>query len=244
MNNIVITPRFDGDKFDLMLGSSLKNLNTKCVNVSDKDDSIAEHKMISNKYNVGIGVAGANNLINDDTLVILCKSDVSIADPNAIAKLEHVFTTQPNIGMVGVKGVTTLNKSVELYHLDNTPLNGIVYNVKDTNKGEYHGTDKKGYFTNIIAVDDSIMVIRGSILKNIEKLFTVDTNDGYGIEATVQVLRSGYGVAVIDMFVISNEYTDINSEIVEDICSKLNLDLPLSVTSLNVDNTFIVDVEV
>lgn len=246
MEIVVVAPRFDGDKFDIMLGPSLTKLRTKCINVSDAKDSNVDAKTISNKYNVGIMTALHNNLINDDTIIILCKSDVSIADPYIAEKLEYVFSTQENVGMVGVKGVLSLNPNCELYHNNNRPLNGIVYNVKDLQNGEYYGTNKKGYFTNVIAVDDSFMAIRGSVIKNIgnNTLFNINTNDGYGIDATINILKFGYQVSIIDAFIISNEYTNVNYEIIEDICSKINLKLPASIDTLNIVNNFIVDVEV
>lgn len=232
MDIIVITDRYDDDKFGMMLEPSLKQLNVKCVNVHNTPNADDPSKKISNKYNVGIITAIQNNLIFEDTIVILCKSNVSIADPMTTEKLKHIFTTQPNVGMVGVKGVKTLNPVVDMYHTDNTPLNGLVYNVKDANTGEYLGTDKKGYFIDVISVDDSIMCIRGSILKKHNKLFDIDLDRGFGIEATVKILKAGYHVAVIDMFVISNEYTDVDGEMIYHICDKLNLTFPVTVESL------------
>jgi len=245
MNTIIITPRSDGDRFEIMLEPSIKNFSTKCVSVSDKEDTDVTDvsRTISYKYNVGVATAIQNNVISDDTIVMLCKPNVSIADPNAIAKLEHVFSEKPELGMVGVKGVLKLNKSLNLYHEDNVPVNGIIYNVVDHQRGEYFGTDKKGYFTNVVAVDDSFIAVRGSVLKNIRELFTIPTNHGFGIEATIKVLKSGYDVAVIDFFVISNGYTDANAVMVSDICTQLNLEKSVSVQDLNLTKNFIVDVE-
>ena len=245
MNTIIITPRSDGDRFKLMLEPSIKSFNTKCVSVSDKEDTgITDmSRTISYKYNVGITTSIQNNLILDDTIVILCKPNVSIADPNAIAKLEHVFSAKPELGMVGVKGVLKLNKSLDLYHTDNMPVNGIIYNVVDHQRGEYLGTDKKGYFTNVVAVDDSFIAVRGSVLKNIPELFTIPINNGFGIEATIKILKSGYDVAVIDFFVISNHYTNANAVMVRDICTQLNLPESISIEDLNLTKNFIVDVE-
>ena len=70
MEIIVVTPRFDGDKFDVMLGPSLTKLSTKCINVSETKDSDEASKTISNKYNVGILTALQNNLISDNTIVM------------------------------------------------------------------------------------------------------------------------------------------------------------------------------
>ena len=243
MDNIIITARYDGDKFDDMLGPSIKNIQTKCVNVSDKPDSVESDKTISTKYNVGILTAIKNNLVSDDTIVILCKSNVSISDPIAIPKLEYVFSTKPEIGIIGVKGITKINEYVELYNIENNPLNGIVYNNIDPKKGEYVGTNTKGFFTDIIAMDDSFIAIRGKVLHNIDKLFSISTNYGFGIEAVIKVLNTGYGSGIIDLFVISSEHTNINIESISDICDKLNLTLPLSIEDLNISKNFIVDVE-
>lgn len=243
MNTIVITNRFDGDKFDSMLGVSLQNMTVKCINVSHNPNSDIEVNRLSNQYVVGLKTALQNDLILDDSIVIFCKSNVNIADPHAIAKLEHVFNTNIDVGVIGVRGVGVLNKSVNLYHSDNNPSNGIVYNVDDLMTGTYQGENKKGFFTNVVSVDDSLIAVRGSVLKSVDNVFTVNTDTGFGIDISVRTLRYGYLVATIDMFIISNEYTDVTSDTIEYVCGELGLDLPISCETFKVDKNFIVDVE-
>lgn len=244
METIIITPRSDGDKFDIMLGPSIQNIRTKCVNVSDKPGTDSpELKTISNKYNVGIRTIIDNNIITDDSLVILVKSDVSIADPRAIDKLVYTFESNPDIGLVGVRGVSCINDSVRLYDKSNTPLNGLVYNVVDAVKGQYVGEDVKGFYTDVIAVDDSVIAIRGKALLAIGALFEVNTNIGFGIEAVIKLLRYGYEAVVVDMFIISNDYTDIDPSVIDEIASQLKLTYPITVNSLNISKNFVVDVE-
>jgi len=244
MENIIITSRYVGDKFDIMLAPSIQKIRTKCVNVSDKPDVDDEDlKTISNKYNVGIKTIIENSLLTNDTIVILAKSNVSIADPMAIDKLYYTFTENPEIGIVGVRGVSQITGSTRFYDPNNNPVNGIVYNVDDIEKGEYRGSDLKGFYTDIIAVDDSVIAIRGSALVGVDKFFEVHTNIGFGIEAVINILKRGYEAAVIDMFIISNEYTDIDSSVIDEITSKMNLTYPITVDSLNITKNFVVDVE-
>jgi len=212
--------------------------------VSDKPDiDDKDLKSISNKYNVGIKTLIENNLLTNDTIVILVKSNVSIADPIAIDKLYYTFTENPEIGVVGVRGVSQIVGSTRLYDSNNNPVNGVVYNVDNIEKGSYCGSDSKGFYTDIIAVDDSVIAIRGSVLMGVDKFFEVYTDFGFGIEAVINILKRGYKSAVIDMFVISNEYTDIGSSVIDDITSKLNLTYPITVDSLNITKNFVVDVE-
>jgi len=244
MENIIITSRYDGDKFDMMLSPSIQKIRTKCVNVSDKPEvDNADLKTISNKYNVGIKTIIENNLLTNDMIVILVKSNVSIADPMAIDKLYYTFTQNPEIGIVGVRGVTCLTESTRFYDPSNNPVNGLVYNVDELERGEYRGEDLKGFYTNIIAVDDSIIAIRGSALVGVDRFFDINTNIGFGIEAVVKILNRGFEAAVIDMFIISNEYTDIDSSVIDELTSQLNLTYPVTVDSLNITKNFVVDVE-
>jgi hypothetical protein len=161
----------------------------------------------------------------------------------AIDKLYYTFTQNPEIGIVGVRGVTCLTESTRFYDPSNNPVNGLVYNVDELEKGEYRGEDLKGFYTNIIAVDDSIIAIRGSALVGVDRFFDINTNIGFGIEAVVKILNRGFEAAVIDMFIISNEYTDIDSSVIDELTSQLNLTYPVTVDSLNITKNFVVDVE-
>jgi hypothetical protein len=119
----------------------------------------------------------------------------------------------------------------------------MVYNVVDAVKGQYVGEDVKGFYTDVIAVDDSMIAIRGKALLAIGALFEVNTNIGFGIEAVVKLLRYGYEAVVIDMFIISNDYTDIDPSVIDEIASQLKLTYPITVNSLNISKNFVVDVE-
>lgn len=243
MRIIFVTARHDGDNFENMLAPSIQKIQTKCVNVSDNPNSVTDTKTVSDKYNVGIKTAIENNLVADDSIIVLAKPNSSAADPNFVAKLYYVFDSRPDVGIVGIRGVSELNDGVCLYDPQNNPLNGLVYNITDIQNGQYIGENQKGFHTNVVAVDDSIIAIRGKVLLSMEKLFSISTDTGYGIEASINVLKLGYTVSVADIFAISSDNTDLSSEEISNITSQLEVKYPVSVDSLNIVKNFIIDVE-
>jgi len=240
VNTIVITARTDGDNFDTFLGASLQKVQTKCVNISDTDDDI---KPISSKYNVGLNIIKDNGLINDDTIIIFAKSDVYIIDDLFVDKLDLLFSTKPNLGLVGVVGVKTINENFNLLNDDNHPVNGIIYTDNDDpSKGVHTQFSDKGLYDDIIALTDEFLAVRGSIILNNEFSFTERLNTAFGVDISLSILKLGYNIASADILVVSDSDSDLefdefssllneykypvsSKDIISDISSVVNIEL-------------------
>ena len=81
----------EDDSFQSYFSPSVKNLNTKCIHITDKADKPL--KSISSKYNVGIDVAKGQNMLTSETIAIFSKSNVNITDDKILEKLEMVFNS-------------------------------------------------------------------------------------------------------------------------------------------------------
>jgi len=243
MDNVFITPRMDNDDFDSYLGASLQSIKTKCVNISDSNDS-TNIKSISQKYNVGVSIIKDKHLLTDSTIVIFSKPNVYIADPLFIDKITMIFNDKPNIGVVGVVGVKELHSGRDLYSNDNTPLNGIVYTIdEDSNKGEHIQYSVNGFYDDVVAVDDSIFAVRGSLLLNDDFSFDYDSDIGYGIELSIKAINYGYDVAVADILVVSQTNTNISYDVIDDIIQLTNSKYPVNIKTLLKNINSIIDIE-
>jgi len=243
MEIIFITPRYDGDNFDSYLGASIQKIKTKCVNVADSKDS-THIKTISNKYNIGIDIIKQQNILTDSTIVVFAKPNVHIIDPIFADKISMIFSDTHNVGVVGVAGVKELHTGRNLYSNDNTPLNGIIYTTdKENNKGEHVQYSKTGFYTDAVAVDDSIIAVRGSLLLNDDFSFEYDSSIGFGIELSIKAIKYGYDVAVADILVVSENKSNIDYEIIDNIVSLSESTYPVNVKTLGKNINSVIDIE-
>ena len=243
MDTIFITPRSENDKFDTYLGASIQSIKTRCVNVADNKDS-NEEKSISKKYNIGVDIIKDRQLLNESTIVIFSKPNVYIIDPLFVDKLSMIFSDKPNIGVVGVAGVKEIHSGRRLYSNDNTPLNGIVYTIdEETNKGEHVQYSKNGFYDDVVAVDDSIIAVRGSLLLHNEFSLDCDSSIGFGIELSIKSINYGYDVGVADILVVSSENTDIDAEIIDGIVSTTNSKYPINIKTLSKNINSIISID-
>ena len=241
MEYIFITARFKNDLFDSMLAQSLEKLKAKCVNVFDRDgDSVLS---ISKKYNIGIDVIKNKELVNNNTVVVFVKNNVSIIDGCIMDKIDYLFSNKINVGVVGVVGIKTINNNVKLYDNTNTPLNSIIYaDSNNISKKEHFKYSNNGFYDNVVAIDDSIIAMRGGMIIDNDFRFDLDTMFGFGIEATVKAIQYGYDTVCADMMVATNDDTNISFSYIDDVVSKLNLTYPVSYDTIKTNNNFIIDV--
>ena len=245
MNIVIITPRYDNDDFNTFLGPSLNKIPVKCINVADKTGSTSP-KSISNKYNAGINIARDKGVINDDTILVFANNNVHILDSLFNEKLSMIFTDRPDVAVVGVVGTRQLNSGRSLYDKDNRPVNGIIYTSDIVNnKGEHIQYSKNGFYDNIVAIDDSIFAMRGSILlNNTNQLFDMDLNQGYGIEIALKSILDGHNIVVADILVVSKNKTDMEFKIIDNIATHVGLSYPINVQSLGKKINSIVDINI
>ena len=243
METLFITPRYDNDEFESYLGASINNIKTKCVNVADSKDS-SELKSISMKYNIGIDIIKDKHLLNESTIVVLAKPNIHIIDPLFVDKISMIFTDTPNVGVVGVVGVKELHSGRDLYSIDNSPLNSIIYTIdKENDKGEHVQYSKSGFYDNVVAIDDSIIAIRGSMLLNNDFSFECDSSIGFGIEIAIKAIKYGYDVTVADILVVSSTHTNVSHDIVDDMVQLTNAKYPINIKTLGKHINSIIDID-
>lgn len=243
MDTVFIVPRSKDDKFDTYLGQSIQKIKTRCVNVSDKE-GVDIVKSVSQKFNIGVDIIKEHNLLTDDTIVILSKPDTYIIDELFINKLQLLFEEKQDIGIVGVLGVKELHRGRNMYSFDNTPLNSIIYTIdRDIDKGEHIEYSKRGFYDYAVAVDDSIIAIRGSLLFSDSLTLECDLSEGYGIELCVKAIRAGYSIGIADILVVTSNHIDIDRTIIEKISTKLNLEFPINIKTIKKNLNSVVNIE-
>ncbi len=244
MKTVFITPRHKDDGFDSFLGPSLTKIRTRCINVADKPDT-DKVKPISHKYNVGVGIAKDKGLLDNDTIIIFAKSNIHIVDSLFIEKVSMIFEDSPNTAVVGVLGTKTLHSGRSLYNIDNRPVNGIIYsNADNIDKGEHIQYSKNGFYDDIVAIDDSIIAVRGSLLIDNDDLsFESECDEGYGIEIALKAIMNGYNAVVADILVVSKEKSELNFTIIDGVVKALGLKFPITAKSLGKTISSVVDIE-
>jgi len=232
MNIIFVTPRYEDDGFDTFLGPSLQMMPAKCINIADKPDT-DEVKKISFKYNIGVELAKKQNLIDKDSIIVFCKSNVHIMDTLFKDKLSIIFKEMPNVGVVGVVGTKQLHKGASLYSIENQPVNGIIYarDVKN-DKGEHIQYSKNGFYNEIVAIDDSIIAIRACLFIEDGIKFESNTDEGYGIEIAIKSILNGYDTVVADILVVSHQEHNHNYKTINKIVDGLGVSFPITPASL------------
>jgi len=244
MESIVITARSKDDSFDRYLGASLNNINTKCINVADKPDT-DKVKSIATKYNIGVSIAKNNDLLHKDTIVVFAKPCTHIIDNLAMDKISMIFDEKPNVGVIGVMGAKTLHSGKSLYEASNSPVNGIVYTMnEDDDKGEHVQYSKNGFYDNVVAVDDSVFAVRGSLLLDNDMTLESESDSGYGIEMSIKSNLNGYSVVVADILVLTEDRTTPSSDIIGGIVSNMNLHYPITSVSLGKNINSVVDIDI
>ena len=244
METVFITPRYKGDGFDRYLGPSLERIPTKCINVADKPDTVSI-KSSSHKFNSGVEIAKDRDLLHEDTIVVFAKSNVHILDHLFADKVSMIFEEKPEVGVLGVLGVKQLNSGRDLYEVDNQPLNGIIYAVDVENeKGQHIQYSKNGFFDDIVAVDDSVIAIRGSLFLNHGIRLESDVDRGYGIEIAVKSLMSGYKVVAADILVVSDDNTNLSHDDIDKVVRSLNLTYPVSANNLFDKSNSVMDIDI
>jgi hypothetical protein len=244
MKIVFITPRHKDDDFDVFLGPSLKKIPTRCINVADKPgtDNV---KTITHKYNVGVGIAKDKDLLDKDTIIVFAKSNIHIVDSLFAEKINMIFEDSPNTGIVGVLGTKEIHNDVSLYSVENKPVNGIIYaRENNVEKGDHIQYSKNGFFDDIVAIDDSIIAVRGSLLlENDALLFDCDCDEGYGIEIALKSVMNGYNTVVADILVVSKEKSERDFTIIDKIVKPLGLEYPITVSSLGKTINSVVEIE-
>jgi len=240
MEFLFIVPNNDESAFNSHLNKSLPTINGKfkCAVITDKDSSV-EVKSISDKYNSSIDVIHNNDLNSSELVLIFAKEDTDILDVNIIKKLDIVFDNNRNIGVVGVSGVKTLNKDVNMYDDSNAYVGHM--GISDNRPDRLNGN---GYFEDIIGVNDALFAVRGSLFNDQDFIFKSGLDEGFGIDIAIKSSKLGYDVVVCDIFVVSIDGGDVSFDNINNIVNSIDdVDFPVVCGSTNTNDTHIVEVD-
>jgi len=201
----IIVPRSKNDieSFNKFVLPSLKRFNLVPDEIIDDDPNISES--IFKKYNLAIQTLKDSEL-KDEDIVVFMHSDTGILDDNFTLKLEHLFKTKPEIGIVGVAGTTELFEGGWWMNKDQSKLRGhLLQGKEEEGQAYYLQKGPVGYFDNIVAVDGCIMATTIKVLRDSGIMFDndifKDDNDFYDLDICLQLLEKGYKIAIADFFV-------------------------------------------
>ena len=257
MEILCVVARGDDQNFNTFLGPSLNKFKLKCVQVGDKPDEMGNigKKSTNEKYIIGCDVLKQQNLLNDDTVVVFIHEDSNIIDNLFVEKINFLFSERSDIGVVGAVGVESISNDTFWMSPENRPLGHMVLggDGKSIGKGDYRKFGPIGMFDKVVAIDNSIIIVRGSLIRD-GLTFDGDTlksdSNMYGMDISIQALQKGFKVAVADILTFHNSKRNLTMND-EWVASKMlfnekykDLTFPITVDSFEFDESEVVDVEI
>lgn len=256
MEIMCVVARDDDKKFNTFVGQSLNKFKLKTVQIGDKPDvnGVIDRKSTPEKYVIGCDVLKDQNLLTDDILVVFIHEDTNIVDNLFIDKVKFIFNDRPDIGIVGVVGIESISEDGFWLNPENKPLGHNILGKDGTvGQGDYRQYGSVGVFDKVVAIDNSIIIVRGSLIKD-GLTFDRDTlkkdNNMYGMDISIQALQMGYKVAVADILTFHNSKRnmimsdDWNSSKILFNEKYKDLSFPITIDSFEFDESEVVDVEI
>lgn len=258
MEIIFIVARENEEIYNNLVAQSLNKLKHQCLQIGDKPNSEGKiiKKSITEKYNISLSVLKDQKLATDDKIFIYCHEDVNILDNLFIEKVNMVFEEKPEIGILGVVGVENITEHGWLYDKDNKPKGHLILK---TDKGKFGQGNHKtignvGYYDNVIAIDNCIFAIRGTLIKDDIIQFDIENfskdRNMYAMDICMQCLKGGYKVAVADILVFHNSLRNmtVSDEWIESkkIFNNKYKDLkfPININSFKIDKSEVMSIEI
>jgi hypothetical protein len=170
------------------------------VNINDEKEPFDP---VVKKMSLGVSFALTNNMVKANDIVLFAHEDVMILDNLFIEKLELVFSEKPEIGMVGVEGVSVLSENYQVgynsgHYVQGNPMSNIGDGSHIANAMGI------GFFPGMSSVSHYIFAVRGSLIIDgvLPDMVTIPNDKTlYAIDMSMQVMQRGYEVAVIDALV-------------------------------------------
>jgi len=192
-----VVARYDEANYANYIGFSLQKIgNMPCIDIHANADN--DSRGLAQKFNSGIDAyIGAK--IDDQDIICFCHEDVKIIDPNFRLKLEKVFNSKPDIGLVGVAGGTTLPENANWFMSNEDTIRGQWIQDHDTNT-VHMKKNNVGYFDDVVVIHKFFLAVRGLLFKEglrFDESFIA--HDLYNVDLGLQVLERGYKLAVADI---------------------------------------------
>ena len=220
-------------KFDAKDAISLKKMgDIACVDAHNNPGQAQDS--IGTKYNKCVEAYRQNGL-NDDDIIVFCHEDVIITDPNFSQKMQVLFNTKPDVGMVGVGGGTVLPENMNWFMQGQETIRGQWLQ-------EYQGQiaimkkDNVGYYDDVVVLHKFMFAIRGSLFNQGLKFDeNLKQHDLYNVDVGLDVLNMGYKLAVVDILVQhkSSRENNVNHEYIKQKWEEKGKTFPLTVDQFN-----------
>jgi hypothetical protein len=248
----VISRRVENDRrYKEFLEPSLQKLQVQVYQAITQEDKPEES--ISKKYNAILQAITERNLFADEDVLIFCEEDVHIFDNLFKEKLTLLFDTKPNISIVGVLGTSEVTDNFEWWMNDPDKLRGhILQNIGDGQKSQHLVKGPVGFYDDIVAIDKSLMVVKGKVLRDIQFDDVNCQDELYNIDFCLQALQKGFNIAVADILIYKDIMPINNSEKFEWITTKNNLinkwtgrglQFPITTNSFNIKRNEVMEIE-
>jgi hypothetical protein len=215
-----------------------------------KDQNITDES-IAKKYNTAIESTINGNLINENDVVVFIKEDVSIVDNIFLNKIHTAFENQPEIGIAGYIGSSIIEKDM-FWWKNKTTLRGHYLLEKDGQRGNgEHFDEKIGYFNDLVCLDNSILILRASLLTQYGLRFDEELSDDViGFDMGLQVLEKKFLMSTLD-FLVYRKY-DIGQLILQEDKERLiqkwenkGLQFPITINSFdNIKGDEIIEIQI
>ena len=154
-------------------------------------------KSIFEKYNKGV------ELCKDSDVIVFMHDDVEIVDENTEKKLEMVFSSFPNIGIIGIIGTKVFNAAGGWW-MCRRGVDTVGHIIQGYPDGRFsHMVDKIGFSKEMVSVDGCFFAVRASAFTSGKIKFDEDFTGyhHYDCDICFQALEKGYDIAVADIAV-------------------------------------------
>jgi len=245
-----VVDRKDDNKFNMYLMNSLKRIGVQAVQVADDPEKAPS---VMSKYSLGTDALVKQNLVTDDDIVVFSKEDINIVDNEFKAKVEYLFETKDDIGIVGVIGTEKISKDGWWLDKENVPVGHIIKGLSSGNgQGEPYEVGPIGYYDDIVAVDSNFFLVRASLLKEIsfdKETLSMD-NDLCAMDLCIQALQNGYRIAVADILIYQESTNHLSTSKGYEESQKIfnekykDLEFPITINSFTFDRPETVEVEI
>ena len=201
----VIVPRVDEQVFSqcYVPGAQKHNLATfQIMDDKDAQGNIINRKNIFQKYNMFFDIIAKQQEFKDDDIIAFCHEDVNIVDDMFLQKIEAIFSTEDEIGVLGLAGTAQLDEGCRWWNSPREYLRGHLLQGNGSDNNSKHLVfGNVGYYNDLVAVDGFFMAFKYKFLVDSKIRFdeSFECNDMYDLDISMQVINSGYKVCVADI---------------------------------------------
>ena len=189
--------------FSKYLSPSLKPINCECVAVSNEPGKI---ESTPKKYNLGLQALLGRGDIPDDGIFVFCNEDIKIVDNAFREKVEIIFN-ETDAALIGTAGTISLEENCDWRKSKAENIKGhYLLEVAGDRIGKHISTGEIGFFNEVVAIDNSIVITQAKYLKEgirFDPNVSTDKDlaDFMAADFALQFLKKGHRTAVADILI-------------------------------------------